>query len=47
MKKAKILVVEDDKITAMDLKNKLEHLGYTAIVSTGEEAKNSVKLTLI
>ena len=40
MKKAKILVVEDDKITAMDLKSKLEQLGYSvpAIVPTGEEA---------
>ena len=37
---AKILVVEDEKIVARDIKNRLRSLGYTvpAIVSSGEEA---------
>ena len=37
---AKILVVEDEKIVAMDIQNRLESYGYCvpAIASTGEEA---------
>ncbi|HWP92220.1 MAG TPA: response regulator [Thermodesulfobacteriota bacterium] len=37
---ARILVVEDEKIVARDIKNRLRNLGYTvpAIVSSGEEA---------
>ncbi len=40
MENAKILVVEDEKIVARDIKNRLKSLGYTvpAIVSSGEEA---------
>ncbi|AXV38059.1 MAG: histidine kinase [Methanobacterium sp. BRmetb2] len=40
MKKLEILVVEDESITALDLKEKLENLGYSvpAINSTGEQA---------
>ncbi len=35
-----VLVVEDDRITAMDLRNSLGHLGYRvlAVVPSGEEA---------
>ncbi|MGC9517797.1 MAG: response regulator [Methanomicrobiales archaeon] len=40
MKKMEILVVEDESITALDLKEKLENLGYhvPAIKSSGEQA---------
>ncbi len=40
MAKAKILIVEDEKITAMDIQNILETLGYEvpAIVCSGEDA---------
>lgn len=40
MANAKILVVEDEKIVAMDLKNWLKNLGYavSAVVISGEEA---------
>lgn len=40
MENARILVVEDEKIVARDIKNRLKSLGYTvpAIVSSGEEA---------
>ena len=40
MKKTKILVVEDERIVAEDIKRSLEALGYKvcSIVSTGEEA---------
>ncbi|MCE8422569.1 MAG: PAS domain S-box protein [Candidatus Methanoperedens sp.] len=40
MTSLKILVVEDEAIVALDIKNRLEHLGYTipAIASSGEEA---------
>jgi CheY-like chemotaxis protein len=39
-KKINILIVEDEAIVALDLKNRLEGLGYSvsAIVATGEEA---------
>jgi len=40
MSNAKILIVEDEKIVAKDIHNRLRRFGYevTAIVSTGEEA---------
>jgi CheY-like chemotaxis protein len=40
MSNAKILIVEDEKIAAKDIQNRLRHFGYevTAIASTGEEA---------
>jgi PAS domain S-box-containing protein len=40
MKKAKILIVEDEAITAMELESQLQSLGYevTSIVDTGEKA---------
>jgi len=42
LKKAnfKVMIVEDESIVAMDIKNRLEHLGYiiTAIVFSGEDA---------
>ena len=40
MAKAKILVVEDERIITMDMKNRLQNLGYDvpAIASSGEEA---------
>jgi PAS domain S-box-containing protein len=40
MSNAKILIVEDEKIVAKDIHNRLRSFGYevTAIVSTGEEA---------
>jgi diguanylate cyclase (GGDEF)-like protein/PAS domain S-box-containing protein len=40
MAKAQILVVEDDNIVAMELRNRLQELGYTvaAVVAYGEEA---------
>ncbi len=35
----KVLIVEDEAIVALDIKNRLEHLGYIpTIVSSGEEA---------
>lgn len=42
---ANILIVEDESIVALDIKDKLERLGYTvlAIVSSGEEAIEEVK----
>ena len=44
MTNIKVLIVEDEAIVAMDIKNRLELLGYTipAIASTGEEA---IKIT--
>ena len=40
MAKARILVVEDSRIIALELKDRLKNLGYTleAVVSSGEEA---------
>ena len=40
MEKAKILVVEDQNIVALNIKNKLKNLGYTLLdtAATGEEA---------
>lgn len=45
MSETKILIVEDEKILAMGLKNKLEKLGYsvTDLVASGAEAIESVK----
>jgi len=42
MSKAKILIVEDESLVALDIKSRLKKLGYTvcAIVSNGEEAIN-------
>lgn len=47
MKKAKILVVEDQNIVALNIRNKLKNLGYTVpgIASTGEEAIRKAELT--
>ncbi len=44
MPEVKILIVEDEKILAMGLKNKLEKLGFkvTGMASSGEEAIESV-----
>lgn len=40
MKKLKVLIAEDKAITALDLSNILQHMGYhvSGIVRTGEEA---------
>jgi PAS domain S-box-containing protein len=40
MQNAKIMIVEDERIIARDIKNRLEHLGYhvAAIASSGDEA---------
>lgn len=40
MSNPKVLIVEDEAIVAMDIKIRLENLGYTihAIASTGEDA---------
>ncbi|HML04814.1 MAG TPA: response regulator [Methanobacterium sp.] len=45
MQEVKILIVEDEKILAMGLKNKLEKLGFevTGLVSSGSDAIESVK----
>ena len=47
MKKAKILVVEDQNIVALNIRNKLKNLGYTVpgTASTGEEAIRKAELT--
>jgi CheY-like chemotaxis protein len=47
MKKAKILVVEDQNIVALNIRNKLMNLGYTvpATAATGEEAIRKAELT--
>ncbi len=49
MGNAQILIVEDDTITAMDIKNQLKNLGYgvTAKVSHGEDAIKEVGRTLL
>lgn len=48
MAKAKILVVEDELIVAMDIKNRLENMGYTitGISSSVEEAIKNATETL-
>jgi CheY-like chemotaxis protein len=47
MKKAKILVVEDQNIVALNIRNKLKNLGYAvpATASTGEDAIRKAELT--
>lgn len=47
MEKSKILVVEDENIVALDIKNRLKKLGYSvpSIASTGEEAINKADTT--
>lgn len=47
MPETKILIVEDEKILAMGLKNKLEKIGYavTGLASSGSEAIENVKKT--
>ncbi|MGD8979716.1 MAG: response regulator, partial [candidate division WOR-3 bacterium] len=47
MPKAKILVVEDEKIVALDINDVLGKLGYDvpALVASGEEAIEAVKKT--
>ena len=44
MEPASVIIVEDERITALDLKYKLVNLGFKvpAIVSSGEEAVNTV-----
>jgi two-component system, response regulator PdtaR len=46
MDKAKILVVEDQNIVALNIKNKLKILGYTVLgtAATGEEAIRKAEL---
>jgi DNA-binding NarL/FixJ family response regulator len=43
--KAKILIAENERIIAIDIKNSLQRLGFkvTALVSTGEEVMRKVK----
>jgi CheY-like chemotaxis protein len=43
MNKAKILIVEDEAIIAMEIKNQLQSLGYkiTSIVDTGEKVNEN------
>jgi CheY-like chemotaxis protein len=47
MTKAKILVVEDQNIVALNIRNKLKNLGYTVpgTAATGEEAIRKAELT--
>lgn len=47
MDKAKILVVEDQNIVALNIKNKLKKLGYTvpSTAASGEEAIRKAELT--
>lgn len=44
MEPASVIIVEDEKITAMELKQKLVEVGYSvpAMISNGEEAINTV-----
>ena len=46
MEKAKILVVEDQNIVALNIKNKLKNLGYSVpgTAATGEEAIRKAEL---
>ena len=48
MSKLRILIVEDESIVAMDLKNRLVNLGYAVplIVSSGEDAVEKAKETM-
>ena len=48
MEKAKILIVEDNRIIAEDIKVKLGHMGYavTAIATSGEEALEAVNIQI-
>lgn len=48
MSSVKVLVVEDESIVAMDIKNRLETMDYEvpAVVSSGEEAVEKAALTL-
>lgn len=47
MESPKILVVEDENIVALDIKNRLKKLGYSvpSIASTGEEAVKKAEIT--
>jgi len=47
MQKAKILIVEDERIVASDLSNRIERLGYSVVgmASTGEEAIETASST--
>jgi PAS domain S-box-containing protein len=47
MTPARIMIVEDERITAEDLQDILQHLGYsvTAVVSTGADAIREAELT--
>ncbi|HEX3036694.1 MAG TPA: response regulator [Thermodesulfobacteriota bacterium] len=47
IKRSKILIVEDEKIVAMDLRDRLEKLGYavSSIASSIEEALRKIKET--
>ena len=44
MSKASILIVEDERIVAMDIQNSLENLGY-AIVGQADRGEDAVKKT--
>jgi two-component system cell cycle sensor histidine kinase/response regulator CckA len=44
MEAIKILVVEDEAITAMDIKNRLSKLGYS-VLGTSDTGKEAIKLT--
>ncbi|WP_340817790.1 response regulator [Methanolobus sp. WCC4] len=45
MTKERIMIVEDEKIVALDIKNSLEHFGYSVpcMASSGEEAIRSIE----
>jgi len=47
MSKARVLVVEDEKIVARDISNRLDSMGYTvtAVVATGEQAIKDAERT--
>ncbi len=47
MSSARVLVVEDESVTAMDIEERLQRLGYSvlAVVSSGEEAIRKVEET--
>lgn len=47
MKNIKILVVEDESIVALEIKRRLQNLGYMvpAVASSGEDAINKASLT--